>query len=451
MVTLNLTQPSSSPGKQILQVSQLNAIAKNLLEQEMGSVWIEAEISNLARPQSGHIYLTLKDSQAQIKAAFFKQSQRGHQLQLANGQQVLVNGKVSLYAPRGDYQLIISHIEPAGAGLLQQAFEDLKVKLEQQGLFAAEHKQPLPKIPARIGIVTSSTGAALQDILNVLARRLPSLEIIIYPTRVQGAEAAAEIASAIAVANRRHEVDVLIVGRGGGSLEDLWPFNEEVVAHAIYQSKLPIISAVGHQTDFSIADFVADVRAPTPSAAAELATPDWQELFGFFAGYERHFTDKISLLLTQWRAQVSALARHVRHPLNQIHEQMQRLDDIEQRLQFGVFRRIKQQRNHLHYLETRLKQQNPSHQLNSLKKDLNSQTLKLKRAMQLELLQQRQRMEYLAQNLFNLSPKQTLERGYVIARNAQGKVIDKARLAAQEHELNLEFVDGQVSVSLRIS
>lgn len=269
---------NSEISEPIYSVSQLNQEIRDFLENQVMPLWITGEISNFACPSSGHWYFTLKDAQASIRCALFKPKSRGITAIPENGAQVLLHGRVSLYTPRGDYQFIADYLEAAGDGLLQKKFNLLKEKLLQEGLFEAIHKKPLPKWPSTIGVVTSPTGAAIHDILHVLNRRFPMINIIIYPTSVQGASAAAEITQAIQTANKQNDCDVLIVGRGGGSLEDLWPFNEEIVARAIFNSELPIVSAVGHEVDTTIADFVADLRAPTPSAAAELLSPDQIEL-----------------------------------------------------------------------------------------------------------------------------------------------------------------------------
>lgn len=262
------------PQEAAISVSQLNRRVKTLLDQGIARLWVEGEISNLARPASGHLYFSLKDDSSQIRAAFFRQRQRGPTIGLKNGDKVLAFGRVSLYEPRGDYQLIVEQVEPAGEGALKREFDKLKRKLQAEGLFDDERKQPLPELPQRIGVITSSSGAAIRDILSVLKRRFPSIPVAIYPAAVQGDAAPAELITALAAAIRRDECDVLIIGRGGGSLEDLWAFNDEALARAMVDCPIPIVSAVGHEVDFTIADFVADVRAPTPSGAAELVVPD---------------------------------------------------------------------------------------------------------------------------------------------------------------------------------
>jgi len=266
-----------TPDRDVYTVSRLNQTARQLLEQGLPRIWLEGELSNLSRPSSGHLYFTLKDSRAQIRGAMFRNRNQLLRFRPQEGMQMLVRCRISLYEPRGDYQLIAESMEEAGDGALQRAFEELKRKLDLEGLLRAEHKQPLPLLPRRIGVVTSPSGAAIRDVLSVLKRRFPAIPVMVYPVPVQGKEAGREIAAMLHRAGERRECDVLILTRGGGSLEDLWAFNEEVVARAIHDCPVPVISAVGHEVDFTIADFVADQRAPTPSAAAELASPDQYE------------------------------------------------------------------------------------------------------------------------------------------------------------------------------
>src|SRR5476651_2522845 len=293
--------PSSPP---IFTVSRLNQTVRQLLENEMGQVWLSGEISNFSQPSSGHWYFTLKDDRAQVKCAMFRNTNRRTTFRPQNGQQVLVRATITLYEPRGDYQLIAESMQEAGDGLLQQKFDLLKQQLAAEGLFDAQFKQALPSPAKSVGVITSASGAALHDVLNVLKRRDPSLPVIIYPTSVQGVDAPMQIVRAIELANAREEVDVLIVGRGGGSLEDLWSFNDERVARAIFASRIPIVSAVGHETDVTIADFVADLRAPTPSAAAELVVSAKDE----FVGRIDRLHDRLRAAA---RARVQGLSRRV--------------------------------------------------------------------------------------------------------------------------------------------
>ncbi|MGC2029538.1 MAG: exodeoxyribonuclease VII large subunit, partial [Steroidobacteraceae bacterium] len=267
------------PERDIYSVSRLNREVRVLLERGFGSLWLEAEISNFAKPSSGHWYFSLKDAAAQVRCAMFRQRNMSCAFIARDGQKVLVRARIGLYEPRGEYQLIVDHMEDAGLGALKRQFEELSAKLEREGLFAAERKRPLPSLPRRIGIITSPTGAAVRDILHVLARRFPAAAVLVYPVSVQGAQAAAEIVAALEAAGRRAECDVLILARGGGSLEDLWAFNDERLGRAIVASPIPVITGIGHEIDFTIADFAADMRAPTPSAAAEMVVPDAEEWF----------------------------------------------------------------------------------------------------------------------------------------------------------------------------
>jgi len=266
--------------RKIYTVGEITSEIKQALDQ-FGIVWIQGEISNCKHHSSGHLYFSLKDARAQLKAACFRNNNRYLKFRPEDGMEVIVRGRLSVYEPRGDYQVIVEYMEPVGVGSLQMAFDQLKEKLRKEGLFEEDHKKPLPLLPRKIGIVTSPTGAAIRDMLRILERRNASLNVLIYPARVQGAGAAEEVAEGIRFLNSRDDIDVIIIGRGGGSIEDLWAFNEEVVARAVYQSELPLISAVGHEVDFTISDFVADLRAPTPSAAMELSTPNSDDIFAF--------------------------------------------------------------------------------------------------------------------------------------------------------------------------
>lgn len=385
--------------KKIYSISELNQNARTLLETAFFSVWVEGEISNLALPSSGHAYFSLKDAGAQIRCAMFSQRQRGLKLSLENGLHVVVRGKVSLYEPRGDFQLIVDFVEVAGDGKLQQAFEALKKKLSQEGLFDPPHKKPLPKLPKTIGVITSSTGAAIRDILSVLKRRFPSIGVIIYPTLVQGQQASAQIAEAIATANRHQSCDVLIVTRGGGSLEDLWPFNEETVARAIFASEIPIVSAVGHEIDFTIADFVADVRAPTPSAAAELVSPDQIEWQMALRQSEQRLCQRIHKILEQHQQSLIHLQKRLRHPRETLQNRMQHLDQLEQTL-------IRVQKNNL-------------------------QQKQLKLAL-------------LSEKIDTLSPLKTLERGYAIITREDGSIVQSVKAVSIGDVIGTQLADGRL-------
>ena len=340
----------------IYSVSQLNQSVRLMLENQLGQVWLTGEISNFTQPVSGHWYLSLKDENAQVRCAMFRMKNLRVSFRPTNGMQVLVRASVSLYEPRGDYQLIIESMHLAGDGLLMQQFEALKVKLAAEGLFAQNHKKNLPHFSKAVGIVTSQTGAALQDILHILQRRDPSLKVIIYPTAVQGKDAATEITQMIQLANQRQEVDALIVGRGGGSLEDLWCFNEEKVARAIFHSDIPIISAVGHETDVTIADFVADLRAPTPSAAAELVSRNQAELIQQLQYRQQRIEIALDRIFAEKKQQLQHLSLRLqhRHPQSQLRIQQQLITQLRHRLQQSLYHRWQKTAENMTALSTRL-------------------------------------------------------------------------------------------------
>ena len=322
--------------KTILTVSRLTALLRGVLEENFEQLWVQGEVSNLSYPSSGHCYFTLKDSGAQLRCVMFKSSLKNLKFRMTDGMALIVRGRISVYDQRGEYQLICEYVEPAGIGALQTAFVQLKEKLDREGLFAEAHKVAMPGFPRTIGVVTSSTGAAIHDILNVLKRRFASLSVLLYPVRVQGEGAALEIARAIDDMNRQAEADILIVGRGGGSLEDLWAFNEEVVARAVYRSKIPVISAVGHETDWTICDFVADLRAPTPSAAAELVVASANELRGQVEAFSHRLQRSIENLLAAHDSRLTGLRRALHDPGTMLGHLAQRVDDLTGRLETGL-------------------------------------------------------------------------------------------------------------------
>lgn len=385
----------------ILTITQLNYSVRNLLETELGQVWLTGEISNFSQPVSGHWYLTLKDENAQVRGAMFRMKNQRVTFRPQNGMQVLVRASVSLYEPRGDYQIIIESMQPAGDGLLQQQFEQLKMKLAASGLFAQEKKKAIPPFTKRVGIITSSSGAALQDILNILKRRDPSLAIIIYPTLVQGKEATQDIVNTIDLANRRRECDVLIVGRGGGSLEDLWCFNEEAVAHAIFRSDIPIISAVGHETDVTIADFVADLRVPTPSAAAELVSRDQQELVRQL----QHQFDKLSLAFDRlWTEKQTYFERlklrlNAQHPARQVQMQQQRLAQFSYRLENAIHKTYLTEKQKLEQLLLRLTNQHPQRQLQQQQMQLKQAEYRLAQAIEQTLIRKQNQWKHIVEQV----------------------------------------------------
>ncbi len=343
----------------ILTVTRLTEQIKGLLEGNFPDVWVEGEISNLTVPQSGHAYFTLKDEQSQVRAVLFRSSQRFLKFTLQHGMQVICRGRVSVYEPRGEYQLIVEYIEPKGVGALQLAFEQLKAKLEKEGLFDLDRKKSLPLLPQRIGLVTSPTGAAIRDMLRVIKRRHPNMHILIYPVPVQGAQAAPAIVEAIQYFNRERNADVMIVGRGGGSLEDLWAFNEEAVARAIYASKIPIISAVGHETDYTIADFVSDLRAPTPSAGAELVVKTEESFRESIRALEAGLITSIQRRLELTRSYLRGAARQLGDPRRVLEQYSQRIDELAGRLAAGLRHTLRRDRALLTALAAGLDHLNP--------------------------------------------------------------------------------------------
>lgn len=431
--------------RDVLSVSQLNARARQLLEDVFPRIWVEGELSNLARPSSGHLYFTLKDDRAQIRCAMFRQHASRLKVAMKDGLQIRARGRVSLYEGRGDYQLIVDSVEPAGDGALRQAFDALKIKLQAEGLFDQDLKRPLPTHPQRIGVITSSSGAAVRDIISVFQRRAPFIELVIVPSAVQGREAAPQLVRALQQADRAG-FDALIISRGGGSLEDLWPFNEEIVARAIAECETPIISAVGHETDVSISDFVADVRAPTPSAAAELLSPDTQALLRQVEQLERRLLQRLRERLVRAKLQLDSLRQRLRHPGERLGQQAQRLDELELRLRRALGQQLAQQQQQLAHLRTRLQTQHPGRRLNQLREQLQQLDMRLPRAIQNQLKQQRQQLQQAVQTLHLVSPLATLGRGYSILLDDQGKPIRSAAAASPGQRLKARLHDGQLSV-----
>ncbi len=348
--------------ERIYSVSELTREIKQLLEGSFPRLWVEGEISNFKRHSSGHLYFTLKDEQAQINCAMWRFRAQSLLYRLEDGMKVLVQGDLQVYERGGTYQIIVQDVQPAGVGALQMAFEQLKKKLFAEGLFDEAHKKPIPQYPERVGVVTSPTGAAIRDIISVIRRRFPGTEILLYPVRVQGDGAAEEIAAAIRHFNEYGEVDVLIVGRGGGSLEDLWAFNEEVVARAIFASRIPIISAVGHEVDFSISDFVADRRAPTPSAAAEMVVKDRRELAGVLNYYREKLAGEITRKIHLHREQLQQYRRSYafRRPEDLIYQKMQQLDELSRKISLAVGHHLTTRKQHLERLRSQLRALSPN-------------------------------------------------------------------------------------------
>ncbi|WP_318413929.1 exodeoxyribonuclease VII large subunit [Photobacterium leiognathi] len=442
--------PQSQTNSRIYTVSSLNAQVRLILENEMGVVWLIGELSNFSMPVSGHWYFTLKDSRAQVKCAMFKGSNRHVTFKPGNGNQVLVKARLSLYEPRGDYQLIIESMQPEGDGRLQQQFEQLKMSLAAEGLFAQSLKKALPDQPKRVGIITSKTGAALHDILHVLQRRDPSLPIVIYPTMVQGEGSAISIAQAIGRANARQECDVLIVGRGGGSLEDLWAFNEEIVARTIAASQIPIVSAVGHEVDVTIADFVADVRAPTPSAAAELISRDMTHQTQLLDRKRQQLRHAITAYLSQSLRQTTQLQHRLerQHPQLRLNLQQQHLDEISQRLTQAMARKLQKHQQHIEHNNYKLSLYSPASLVRNAQRNLERSEQRLYDALDRRLLNARHKLAVAAEKLETVSPLATLARGYSITRNEQGDVIRKASQVNAGDTLITTVTDGDIHSSV---
>ncbi|WP_372867212.1 exodeoxyribonuclease VII large subunit [Pseudomonas sp.] len=431
--------------REVLSVSQLNNRARLLLEDVFSGIWVEGEISNLAKPASGHIYFTLKDSQAQVRCALFRQNAAKVRQALRDGLAVKVRGKVSLFEGRGDYQLIIDSVEPAGDGALRLAFEALKDKLSSEGLFATERKIALPAHPKRIGIVSSPTGAVIRDIISVFRRRAPQVALTLIPTAVQGREASGQIIRALQLADRQG-FDALILARGGGSLEDLWCFNEEAVARAVAACATPIVCAVGHETDVSICDFVADVRAPTPSAAAELLAPDASELVQRLHSLQRRLIMRMHNRLERERLRLDGLTRRLRHPGERLRQHAQRLDDLEMRLARAFERQLNNRRERLARLQTRLAGQHPERTLQLLRQRLGSLAERLPRAMREGLKQRRLQLQSQVQTLQAVSPLATLGRGYSILLDERGRAVRRAADTHTGQRLKARLGEGELDV-----
>jgi len=432
---------------EIYTVTRLNEDVRTLLEQAFALIWVEGEISNLAQPRSGHMYFSLKDAQAQVRCALFKNRALRLRFTPENGAQVRIRARIGLYAPRGEYQLIAEHMEAAGDGALQRAFEALKAQLSAEGLFAPERRRPLPKLAKRIGVITSPTGAAIRDFNSVLKRRFPALPVLIYPVAVQGSGAAAEIADAIARAEQRGEVDVLVITRGGGSLEDLQAFNDERVARAIDACQLPIVSAVGHEVDVSIADFVADQRAATPSAAAELLSPDMQAIQQALGSQQSRLTQRLRHGLRQTHQHIERLAQRLaaQHPGRQLRERAQRLDELEQRLIYATQNRLSRPQRALQTLDQRLNAANPQRSIQQW--DIRCATLaqRLHSGWDERVALYRARLQENARALEAVSPLATLQRGYaIVERLSDGQIVRQADAIAPGERLRTKLGRGEV-------
>lgn len=429
--------------KTILTVTRLTALLRGVLEENFEHLWVQGEVSNLSYPSSGHCYFTIKDAGAQLRCVMFKSAVKNLKFRLADGMALIARGRISVYDQRGEYQLICEYVEPAGIGALQAAFAQLKEKLALEGLFADSHKTTLPRFPRTIGVITSPTGAAIHDILNVLKRRFASLEVLLYPVRVQGEGSAVEIARAIDEMNHLAEVDVLIVGRGGGSLEDLWSFNEEVVARAVYRSKIPVISAVGHETDWTMCDFVADLRAPTPSAAAELVVASRDELRSTLEALAARSRRSVQHLLAAHTSRLNGLRRALHDPRTMLGHMAQRTDDLTARLERGLNNAVSRRRDGFVRLQTALQHNDPKVRIDAFRHRITFLTMRAENRLAQRLDTLRQAFYDNGSRLEVLSPLKTLARGYAIATRGNGRaVVTDAGLLAVGDQLQVQFCHG---------
>jgi exodeoxyribonuclease VII large subunit len=434
------------PDRDVWTVSRLNREARLLLETGLPALWIEGELSNFSRPSSGHWYFTLKDSGAQVRCAMFRGSNVRVRVTPRDGMHVLVRARVGLYEPRGEYQLIAEHLEEAGEGVLRRKFEELKARLAAEGLFDESKKRELPVVPSRIGVVTSPTGAAVRDILHILKRRFPAVPVLVYPVQVQGTAAPAEIAAAIRHASRTGEVDVLIVARGGGSLEDLWAFNDEGVARAIRSCSMPVVTGIGHEVDFTIADFAADVRAPTPSGAAELVVPDRAEWLRAFDGARLRLAGALRRAQQARRDRLLELARRLdrQHPGRRLTERGQRLDELEGRLRRAVRHGLQQDAGRLRELHGHLQRLSPARRLQSLATRNETLAARLQAVMHTRLERACARVGLAARALHAVSPLATLDRGYSILQRPDGRVVRSAAEVQPGDEVQARTAAGRV-------
>jgi len=439
------------PTRRSLTVSELTAKIRDLLAKNFTDLSVQGEISNCREAQSGHIYFTLKDDRAQIRCVFFKQQQRGIKFRPEDGLQVTVRGSISVYEQRGEYQIYVEHIEPIGLGALQLAFEQLKKRLEAEGLFAAERKKPLPLLPGRIGVITSPRGAAVRDIVRILTRRFHNVHLMVYPVRVQGEGSAEEIVKALKYFNQKKLVDVLILARGGGSMEDLWAFNEEIVARAIAASEIPVISGVGHETDFTIADFVADMRASTPSAAAELVVQTRREFDKHIADLRETLAGIIRYRLLESSRRVHELAgrRAFRRPLDLLRQQRQRADEMTSRLALGLRARLEQSRKRFTAAHLRIASFDFRVKIAAFRLRLEKRAAELGVRAERFLRAKRERLERFRLQLEERSPLRVLERGYAIATDAAGNILKSVERINLGDTVTVQLRHGQLATEVR--
>lgn len=454
---LQQTQMPQGPpprAREVFTPSQLNTLARDLLEGAFALVWVEAELCNVSRPASGHLYFTLKDARAQVRCALFKPKSQWLKFVPTDGIRVLARGRLTLYEPRGDYQLVLEHMEEAGEGALRRAFEELKAKLAGKGLFDAARKQPLPAFPRRVGVITSPGGAVVRDILSVLARRFPLVEVDVLPVPVQGATAAAQIAAMLRRADRSARYDVLLLARGGGSLEDLSAFNDEGLARTIAACVTPVVSAVGHETDFSLADFAADLRAPTPSAAAELLTPDRPDLAQRIGALRRSLHDRLQRQLREasQRSDRSALRLQVLHPRARLDALRQRHFQAQRRLHgaWAVLARARAVR--IDRARAALAVEHPSRRLRPLRARLEQAAPRMRSALVRRLHADTLRLRGLARALDAVSPLATVARGYAVLRQAaDGRLVHSITQVRSGDRLLGRVADGEIDLRVEVT
>lgn len=439
-----------APERRVWKVRDLVAAVRTHIEREYSDAWVEGEISNFRAPESGHLYFTLKDGNAQIRVVMFRSSARLLRFRPADGLQVVVRGRITIYEDRGELQISAEYIEPKGAGSLQLAFEQLKAKLEAEGLFAAERKKPIPTLPSRIGVVTSAQGAALRDILNILQRRHHSVNVLIFPAQVQGDAAAHEVAAGVRYFNQHETADVIIIARGGGSAEDLASFNNEGLARAVVTSEIPIISAVGHETDFTIVDFVADLRAPTPSAAAELVIRSRQEIEDHASALHERLSRAMRYRLLMGRQALTELAQHgaFARIMEVIRQRQQKLDDLIHRMELAQRHLLEQMRRRWETISASVRHYDLRLVLSGMRKELDSKTTALVAGTRNVLLQHRVRAERLDTVLQSLSPLAILDRGYALVFDSQGKLLKDANAVNIGEQISARLAYGQLQAGV---
>jgi len=440
-----------APERKVWSVSELTAHIRDVLAAQFSNLWVEGEVSNYHAAQSGHLYFTLKDAKSQVRCVCFRNQALRMKFRPEDGLKVTVRGSISVYEPRGEYQIYVEHIEPVGLGALQLAFEQLKKRLEAEGLFDEARKKPLPVLPRRIGVITSPKGAAVRDIIRILRRRFPNLHLIVYPVRVQGEGAAEDIVAALKYFDRQRSAEVILLARGGGSLEDLWAFNEEIVARAIAACAIPVVSGVGHETDFTIADFVADVRASTPSAAAEIVVRTREEFRIHLREVEHKIAQRMRYLLLEWRHHLKELATHMgfRRLEDLLRRHRQQTDELTARLGLTLQSRLERLHRRYTIAGTRIISIDLRARIRTLGLRLLQRSSELAVRMERIVVARRQRLERLRLQLEERSPLRLLERGYAICTDAAGNVVRAADQVAIGAEVNVQLARGRLAAEVR--